>query len=522
MAQPNRRKEIQDSQFAVTDDNGGRPGIVADLEGKILDANDKFLLATGYSLKELKGVGIVDLVAPDDREQVTEHYRQMNESGKSSVVARLLTKGGLTIHAQFMTNVLPAGRFRTIVADAVGRLPEHELHYGNRYTLALFEIGRQMTSSFDVGEVMRLVVKNVAWLLECHFVGIAQFDSAHKTISYREVVGNKYPLVLSSANDSNREISGRVIATQKPFIIESFPTKPLLDPSEFEIMASEMLTSAFGVPISNKGREFGALVVGYRRYHQISEDEVQLTMNLANQAALALENAKLYQEKVEYSKSMAALTRRLTVIQEEERRRITRDLHDGVGQALTGLRLNLDLLSRQIPITEQSAADRVSMMKQVIDETLGTIREIAFDLRPPILDDLGLISALRVYIDRFAERTKIVSSLKCLEDLKRFDPKVEATLYRVVQEALTNVAKHSGAREVVVELRKTDNALMLNIFDNGKGFDDGHSAKPGFGTSGLGLMNMNERISGVQGQFSLSTERGKGTKIFIEVPFHGR
>lgn len=287
-------------------------------------------------------------------------------------------------------------------------------------------------------------------------------------------------------------------------------------------MEAENLVSAFGVPVTNKGRWFGAVVVGYRRYHDITEEEVQLTMNLANQTALALENAMLYQESVKYSKTMATLTSRLTMIQEEERRRITRDLHDGIGQALTGLRFNLDLLVRQAAITDGEAIERVGVMRQVIDETLNTIRQIAFDLRPPILDDLGLVSALRIYADRFQERTKILLALSCPDDIKRFDPKAESTVYRVIQEALTNIAKHSGAKNARIEIEKPEGALFLTISDDGKGFNNAQGGEPGLWSSGLGIVNMRDRIEALHGQFRLTSEKGKGTSIHIELPLNGR
>ena len=189
---------------------------------------------------------------------------------------------------------------------------------------------------------------------------------------------------------------------------------------------------------------------------------------------------------------------------------------------MTGLRLNLEILSRQVPIVERAAVDRVSMMKQIIDETLNSIRQIAFDLRPPILDDLGLISALRVYVDRYEERTNIVLTLSCPDHLKRFDPKIEATLYRVIQEGLTNVAKHSGAKSARVEIKKTESTLELIISDDGKGFDQPRDGESGLWSSGLGIINMKERVSGLGGKFSLESETGEGTTIRIEVPFHER
>ena len=514
---------IHKTELEVMADAGGHPQLITDVGQKVLDANDRFLLISGFSLHELDAVRLEDLLQQEDRERFAEHWKVLTESGKSIVTARLRTKGEFTVQARFQSELADRGEIRTVMLGMGGEhFPGIELKYRNRYTLALYEIGRQMTSSFDVDEVLRLVVKNIAWLLESHFVAVATLDAKTSLVTYREIVGNKSDYFASDQNENSRGIPGRVIASQQPFIIDKFPDKPPVDPTEFKVMVAENLVSAFGVPITNKGRWFGAIVVGYRRYHEITEEEIQLAANLANQTALALENAMLYQESVKYSKTMATLTSRLALIQEEERRRITRDLHDGIGQALIGLRFNLDLLVRQASITGTEAIERVLMMKQVIDETLITIRQIAFDLRPPILDDLGIVSALRIYVDRFQERTKILLVLSCPDDLKRFDPKAESTVYRVIQEALTNIAKHSGAKNARIVIEKPDGALFLTISDDGRGFDNSRDIDRGLWAGGLGIDNMKHRIEALNGRFKLTSEKGKGTSINIEIPLNGR
>jgi PAS domain S-box-containing protein len=523
MSKSGGKAGVRNDEFKAVKENGGRPRIMTDESGGVLDANDKFLLTSGFTLEELKSMQFSDLISPDDHPKLREHYQCLRGEGKSSVSVRFVTRGRFVVHALLLSDVVAPGKYRTILSDQVGEdRRERELQYRNRCMLALYEIGKQMTSSLDVDKVLKLIVKNIAWLLECHFVGIALLDAENKDISYREAIGNKSDIIFSQKFDVGQGIPGRVIATNKPFVLNNFPADPVVNPDEFPVVVAENLKSVLGVPLTNKGRQFGAIVLGYRRYHAFTEEEVQLVVNLANQAALALENVRLYQESVVYARSMAALTSRLTVIQEEERRRITRDLHDGVGQALTGLRLHIDILTRQAHLTDSSALDRVAVMKQIIDETLNTISQIAFDLRPPILDDFGLVSALRVYVDRFAERARIDVGLNAPENLKRFDPKAEATLYRVIQESLTNIAKHSHATKAQIDIERTGDILLLTISDNGKGFDNNRSSNPSLWNGGLGVVNMKERIDGLRGSFTLTTERGKGTNIRIEIPLNER
>ncbi|HTX18082.1 MAG TPA: histidine kinase [Bacteroidota bacterium] len=500
-------------------DDHGQPWVVTDGSFEILEMGGGFGKLIGYADSEVAGKVISEFLHSEDRGTIEGLRVSLGSGGQALRSVRMKTKSGFTLRVRIEAKAIDPHRFKLMVCDADdGGQPGSGVR--SQYALALYEIGRQMTSSFDAAEVLKLIVKNVAWLLECQFVAVAEVDVERGLLTYSEVVGNKADHPSGGAGKVGRGIAGRVTLTQKPFIMERLPGGE--DSSEFELMICEYLQSAFGVPITNKGHQFGALVVGYRNDHRITEEEVQLTTNLANQAALALDNAALYRQSVEHSKSMAALSSRIALVQEEERRRITRELHDGIGQLLTGLRMNLELLLRQLPAQNTDAAERIAVMKQVIDETNNTIRRIAFDLRPPILDDLGLVPALRFYVDRFQERTNIRLALLSPDHLKRFDPKMEATLYRVVQEALTNVAKHSGAKNASIEIASVGEQLRLRISDDGHGFETRQAGEGGLWSNGLGIVNMKERVGALHGRFALRTEKGKGTVISIEVPVHDR
>jgi signal transduction histidine kinase len=143
---------------------------------------------------------------------------------------------------------------------------------------------------------------------------------------------------------------------------------------------------------------------------------------------------------------------------------------------------------------------------------------MAFELRPSVLDDFGLVSALRLYVDRFKARTNIDVQLDLSEPLKRSDPHVEATLYRIIQEALTNVARHSHATVAQIDLHPLPTGISLDIADNGCGFAPEGAGQTRKVLQGLGVINMKERIGGLNGKFELQSAEGRGTRIHIEIP----
>jgi two-component system sensor histidine kinase NreB len=176
----------------------------------------------------------------------------------------------------------------------------------------------------------------------------------------------------------------------------------------------------------------------------------------------------------------------------------------------------MDILTREVPIKEGPSLDRVNAVKEIIDETLKEIRQMAFDLRPPALDELGLPSALRLYVSRFGQQAGIETQISTPPSLEIADKRVESVLYRVTQESLTNVARHASATLVAVRLGLHEGLLRLEIEDNGRGFILPQVSAPF--SPGLGILGMKERVTDLGGSFVLSSQEGKGTHITVEIP----
>lgn len=211
---------------------------------------------------------------------------------------------------------------------------------------------------------------------------------------------------------------------------------------------------------------------------------------------------------------LRALSARLSRVEEEERRRLARELHDRVGQNLTALSLNLNIVRGHL-VSEQ-AAERLEDSLRLLEETVERVRDVMADLRPSVLDDYGLLAAIRWYGERFSRRTGIEVRVEGEELVSRLPTEVETELFRICQEALTNVAKHAEASEVVVTVDAEDEEIHLVVRDNGTGFD--HTALQDAETlPGWGLMSMRERALAVGGRLLVGSEPGSGTRIAVEL-----
>ena len=222
-----------------------------------------------------------------------------------------------------------------------------------------------------------------------------------------------------------------------------------------------------------------------------------------------------HRERVE--RELRNLSAKVLRIQDEERRRIARDLHDGVGQTLTAA---LMALSAAISSSEQVPADCQSGLREVEDllqQAIREVRTVSHLLHPPLLDESGLFSAVRWYAEGFSKRSGVKLTLEFDEQSDRFGGEVETGLFRIIQEALTNVHRHSRAKAVHIKIVSRNGRLTLTIQDNGKGISSNAMRKMGNGLQGVGLSSMRERSALLGGTFAVETNEC-GTAVVVSVP----
>ncbi len=211
------------------------------------------------------------------------------------------------------------------------------------------------------------------------------------------------------------------------------------------------------------------------------------------------------------------LSHELLCAQEEERKRISRDLHDQVGQSLTAINVKLTTLNRAAKVNASSLKTQLAGTQRLLEKSMTVVHGFARDLRPPLLDDLGLTPALHSFVKDFMKRTNIPIHCTVSAAVERLEGDKLLVLYRVAQEALTNVAKHARANLVQVRIRKLGGDVLMEIHDNGKSFQVARA----FGltkVTRLGLLGMRERVEMVGGSFSVESAPGQGTTIGARIP----
>jgi two-component system sensor histidine kinase UhpB len=241
-------------------------------------------------------------------------------------------------------------------------------------------------------------------------------------------------------------------------------------------------------------------------------------VGMAQQLGLSIENARLYQEAQEREKLLGDLLHQAVGAQEAERQRIARELHDATGQSLTAIALGLRGTETMLNSDPSIAAEQIIALRSFTTDALGELRRLISDLRPSHLDDLGLIAALRWYIREFDERYPIQTDLVVEGDQVRLPSEYETVLFRITQEALTNIAKHADASRATIELVIQPSQVYLTIRDDGRGFKLDEVLQGEGSRTGWGLIGIQERASLIGGQYEIDSAPGHGTVIRVQVP----
>jgi len=226
-------------------------------------------------------------------------------------------------------------------------------------------------------------------------------------------------------------------------------------------------------------------------------------------------------EHIESAEQKRTLALRIIKAQEEERRRIAREMHDGPAQSMSNVILKAEICEKLFEIDLEKAREELSALKEMVRACLKDVRRIIYDLRPMSIDDLGLSPTLQKYIDNFVNETGIRVDLMFIEtDNKIKDSNIVLTVFRLVQECLNNVKKHACATQVTIQLEGTTKGLTVRIKDDGKGFDTARlSREPAHSDSGYGVIGMRERVELLGGSFSIESKTGKGTTVRATLPY---
>jgi len=304
--------------------------------------------------------------------------------------------------------------------------------------------------------------------------------------------------------------AGRIALSGKPKIIPDLRRDPFVRSARMR----KAFRSLWGVPLAVKGKVTGVLHLNFAREYHCLPREMRLLEAVAERCALALEKAQLMETLADREKQIRKLGEHMLKVEEEERRRISRELHDEVGQAMLVVRLYLEMLQQDLDRHAPQLVAKVAEVLGLIDGTIRDMRRLIAALSPTVLEQLGLEAALRHFVTGFSRSFPIHVRLK-LARLGPLPRDTEIMLYRLVQECFTNVIKHSKAENVLLAVHRSDGRLHLRVEDDGIGFNlDQASLKRG----SFGLTGMGERVALLGGQMQITTRKHEGAKIDIQIP----
>jgi len=230
-----------------------------------------------------------------------------------------------------------------------------------------------------------------------------------------------------------------------------------------------------------------------------------LLIDITEQERAKKELEKSYQE-------LRTLASHLQNIREEERKKISREIHDHLGQQLTGIKMDVSAIFKKIKSTKTVQETEFNQVLDMLNLSVKTVRKISSELRPSLLDDLGLSAAIEWQALEFSKRTGVICNFNNSLNNQTLSPEVQSNLFRIVQESLTNIMRHAQSKNVLIDLRNDEKTIFLSILDDGKGFNRN------LPTSTLGLLGMQERAIMMSGNFEVESSKGKGTKVKISVP----
>lgn len=307
-------------------------------------------------------------------------------------------------------------------------------------------------------------------------------------------------------------------ASGEPYVIPDLGAEPAGQNQAADEVSKALLTDGIrtylSVPLLAEDRLLGSLNLGAAQPHAFDDNALEVVRQVAASLTVALKNAWLTQQIQQDRARLQGLSRRLVEAQELERKAISRELHDEAGQALTVLMIGLGMLERDCKTYAPHLVEQVKELKRTTDGVIEGLHRLSRNLRPASLDRLGLVAAVRQHIKQFEGQTAIpVEFMPINLGEERFPPEVEITAYRVVQEALTNVARHAQAGRASVILKRRGDRLLAIIEDNGRGLN----VKKAMARGRLGLQGMRERAEMLGGRFSLESTPGSGTTIFVEI-----
>lgn len=386
-----------------------------------------------------------------------------------------------------------------------------------RVLMPLFEVSRALMSKVKLSELFNLIVQTTALETGADRVSLMLIEEAAQELTVKRAIGLSQQIVGIAKQKIEEGIAGWVAKTGKPLILnEEAKASHYLKGK----MRQTGVVSALCVPLIVKGKIIGVLNAGKTIGEKpFARSDLELLSILAGQAATAIENARLFGSIKTQQLRLEELLTQLTNAQENERRKLSSEIHDSVAQLMISASYSAQTCAVLLSKSRlDEARDEAERFISVIEQSIREVRRIMADLYPPALSEIGLEQTLRHYVEGFQKETGSACHFQTEGLPGRLSSSLEIGIYRIVQEAISNVRKHACATELDIRLRFEPNQVSVEIKDNGKGFDLPQAISTGRTLGHLGLLIMKDRAEMLGGSLEIRTSLGAGTKIILTIP----
>jgi len=458
----------------------------------------------GTLIRNAKPLRLADLSEHPDSTGFPANHPQMTTFLGVPILLRAVSYGNLYLtekrQGEFTRedeDLITLLASQAAVAIENARLYESATRW-SRQLESLIEVGNALSGEIELPRVLQLVTDKVRVLIDARAVFIALPAGGRLVIQAASGEGVE-PLVGTELPTTAKSM--RVLGRRRSERVDSLIDDPEVDQEFTRRLGS---TTGLFVPLIVRGEPIGVVMAHDKagRDPRFTDEDLRLAETFAERAAVAADlSTRVAREALA----------RVVDAQELERKRLARELHDETGQALTSMLLGLHAIEEAK--TRAETEEATGRLREQLVDTLHDVRRLAVELRPKALDDFGLVPALERLTATFSEQTSIPVELEAMLDDARLPPAVETALYRIVQEALTNVIKHSRASRVSVLLTRKRDSVAAVIEDDGQGFD-----LEGVRDGGLGLLGMRERIALLDGRLAVESSSRGGTSVVAEVP----
>jgi PAS domain S-box-containing protein len=499
-----------EERFRWTLEQAAENFFVVDPENKrILDANATLQRSLGYTLEELEGMTLYDFVA-HDRESIDQNTDRILAEGSTFVgEKRYRHKDGSLVDVEVSAGTIPYrdGQAVCVVAHDITerKRTETALRQNLSVLLALREAGQVLSSTLESEEIVTRLLEIMRSVAGLTAAVVTRYDRKGKLRVWQSAgLENLWPRVRYTREAERARRT--VLASEEQQLFK-------LRRPGYE----DQHLAGLCLPIRVKNRTVGVLEA-YGKESLAHNEMLEIISSLASQAASALENASLYEALSDRERALQDLVMRLLGAQEEERRRVAYEVHDGLAQVAVAAHQNLQAFARRHPPESERGRKELDTILMQVRATVSDARRVIANLRPTALDDLGLAAAISLEVERLGDEGYYVDYDERLGD-GRLPKEMEITLFRVAQEALTNVRKHAGTQRVSIELTRRNGEICLAVQDFGSGFDPAALETLG-GSPGerVGFAGMRERVNMLGGEFEVQSRQGEGTLIVATIP----